>query len=105
MTNDVRVGCEQTWQRLMRTHCMQLLQDIAANSHHASCTWFPRSPSPEDQVAMRRIKVQAEKISRQLLVLPIAVCMGQHVRLGRHSLLITLDDALFEMILNKALYA
>lgn len=76
-TNHSQDGCEQTWQRLMRAHCMQLLQDIAVNSHSCSCTWFPRSPSPEDQVAIRRIKVQAAKLCKQLLVLPIAACMGQ----------------------------
>ena len=97
------VGCWQTWQRLMRGECMPLLQAVVS-TNGPDCIWFPPHPSPEDQVAMRRIKVQAEKLAKSLLLFPIAVCMGQHPRLGRASSLMQLDDALLWMIVVTALY-
>ena len=54
---------------------------------------------------MRRIRIQSEKLIKTLLLLPIAVCMGQHARLGRASLLLDLDVALLQMIVDAALYA
>jgi len=53
---------------------------------------------------MRRIKSQAEKLVKSLLHFPVAVCMGQHPRLGRNSLFMHLDDALLQMIAIMALY-
>jgi len=70
-------------QILMRGgHCMGLLQTMASTNppQNAGAPWFPPHPSPEDLVAMRRIQVQADKMAKKLLTLPIAVCMGQHVR-------------------------
>ncbi len=81
---------------------------------------------------MRRIRVNAEKILKILSVMPIAgqnsqksegcfnydqllsmvliiinlsVCMGQHERMGRSCWLMCLDDTLFQMIVQSALYA
>ena len=82
---------------------MPLLQAVVS-TNAPDCIWFPPHPSPEDQVAIRRVKVQAEKLAKSLLHFPIAVCMGQHPRLGRASLLMQLDDALLWMIVVTALY-
>ena len=58
-------------QHLMRGQCMHLLHSIAS-TNAPNCSWFPPHPSPEDQVAMRRIRVNAEKILKMLSVMPIA---------------------------------
>jgi len=55
-------------------------------------------------VAIQRVQVQAEKMANMLLNLPIAVCMGQHGRLGRASVLMCLDTLLLQMIVGVALY-
>jgi hypothetical protein len=87
----------------MRGHCMPLLQAVVSTNPPDS-VWFPPHPSPEDQVAMRRIKSQAEKLVKSFLHFPVAVCMSQHPRLGRNSLFMHLDDALLQMIAITALY-
>lgn len=92
-----------TSQLLMRGDCLLLLQKMAKENPPKS-PWFPAHPSPEDLVAMRRIKLQADKMAKMLLMLPIAVCMGHHVRLGRSSMLMDLDDAVLQMVVVSALY-
>ena len=87
----------------MRGQCMKILMAIATADPPQS-VWFPPHPSPEDLVVMRKIKVQAKKMSKTLLVLPIAVCMGHHARLGQQSFLMGLDDALLHIIVVSALY-
>ena len=47
---------------------------------------------------------QAEKLVKMLLMQPVAVCMGQHTRLGKSSQLMKLDDAVLQMIVVYALY-
>jgi hypothetical protein len=114
-------------QRLMRGQCMHLLHSIASNNA-ANCSWFPPHPSSRDQVAMKSIRVNAEKILKMLSVMPISgktsekswgcfndqsflliitnfsVCMGQHERMGRSCWLMCLDGTLLQMIVQSALY-
>ena len=92
------------FQALVRGQCIQLMQSIAStNSTHTSF-WFPPHPSPEDQVCIQRIKVQAQKMAKALLALPLAVCMGQHARLGQSSVLLAVDEAILQMVVVYALY-
>ena len=48
---------------------------------------------------------QAEKLVKTLLMQPVAVCMGQHARLGQSSQLMKLDHAVLQMIVVYAFYS
>lgn len=39
-----------------------------------------------------------------LIIINLSVCMGQHERMGRSCWLMCLDDTLFQMIVQSALY-
>ena len=92
------------FQALVRGQCIQLMQSIASTNSTHSSFWFPPHPSPEDQVCIQRIKVQAQKMAKALLALPLAVCMGQHARLGQSSVLLAVDEAILQMVVVYALY-